>query len=139
VTGGSVTVFGPDAACLSGCGTLARRGRLTADAVRGKAEQHARLTGHVVEVESREVTRYEPGTASCAPRRMLTARELEIAALVAGGRTNKAIAAELVISLRTAETHVEHIMRKLGVSTRLLIAAWYGQQGSAAAGSPGGV
>jgi len=82
------------------------------------------------------VRRPAPGSA---PRGVLTRRELEIAGLVAGGLTNKAIAAELVISLRTAETHVEHIMRKLGISSRLLIAAWYGQHGNTAAATPGGV
>jgi DNA-binding NarL/FixJ family response regulator len=45
---------------------------------------------------------------------LLTPRELEVAQLVAGGRSNKQIAAELVISQRTAEGHVERILAKLG-------------------------
>src|SRR5215472_9021345 len=44
----------------------------------------------------------------------LTRRELEIAALVAEGLSNKQIAARLVIGQRTAETHIENIMNKLG-------------------------
>jgi DNA-binding NarL/FixJ family response regulator len=48
----------------------------------------------------------------------LTARELEVMRLVAAGRTNKAIAAELVLSERTVERHVSNIFAKLGVSSR---------------------
>ncbi|WP_329342899.1 LuxR C-terminal-related transcriptional regulator [Streptomyces sp. NBC_00663] len=52
----------------------------------------------------------------------LTRREREVAALVAGGMTNREIAEHLVISKRTADTHVEHILAKLGVSSRTQIA-----------------
>jgi predicted ATPase/DNA-binding NarL/FixJ family response regulator len=54
----------------------------------------------------------------------LTRREQEVAALVARGLSNSQIAAELVISARTVETHVQHIMDKLGFRTRAQIAAW---------------
>lgn len=54
----------------------------------------------------------------------LTSREREIAVLVAEGLSNRAIASRLVISPRTAETHVEHILTKLGFSSRAQIAAW---------------
>ena len=47
-----------------------------------------------------------------------------MARLVAGGRSNKEIAAELVISQRTAENHVEHILTKLGFTSRAQVAAW---------------
>jgi non-specific serine/threonine protein kinase len=53
----------------------------------------------------------------------LTQREQEVAALVAEGLTNKDIAARLVISRRTAEGHIEHIMTKLGFTSRAQIAA----------------
>jgi predicted ATPase/DNA-binding CsgD family transcriptional regulator len=58
---------------------------------------------------------------------MLTRREQEIAELVAQGMSNKNIAAELVISQRTAESHVEHILNKLGFTSRSQIAAWVSQ------------
>ncbi len=48
----------------------------------------------------------------------LTARELEVLRMVAAGRTNKAIAAELVLSVRTVDRHVSNIFAKLGVSSR---------------------
>ncbi|WP_063044351.1 protein kinase domain-containing protein [Nocardia pseudovaccinii] len=54
----------------------------------------------------------------------LTKREREIANLVAQGLTNKQIAAKLVISRRTAEGHIEHILTKLGFTSRAQIAAW---------------
>ncbi len=54
----------------------------------------------------------------------LSRREHEIAALVAQGLTNRQIAATVHISERTAENHVQHILTKLGFSTRSQIAAW---------------
>ncbi len=54
----------------------------------------------------------------------LTRRQREIAELVRQGLTNRQIAARLVISLRTAETHVAHIMTKLGCTSRAQIAVW---------------
>ncbi|MFI5719611.1 protein kinase [Nocardia sp. NPDC051750] len=55
---------------------------------------------------------------------ILTKRENEVVELVAEGLTNKAIAARLVISQRTAQGHVEHILTKLGYTSRAQIAAW---------------
>ncbi|MFI5782095.1 LuxR C-terminal-related transcriptional regulator [Nocardia sp. NPDC051570] len=55
---------------------------------------------------------------------VLTRREKDVARLVAVGHSNKRIAAELVISVRTAETHVEHILTKLGFTSRTQIAGW---------------
>jgi non-specific serine/threonine protein kinase len=55
----------------------------------------------------------------------LTRREAEIAELVAQGMTNREIADRLVIARRTAETHVDHIMTKLGFTSRAQIAAWF--------------
>src|SRR4051794_23415094 len=48
----------------------------------------------------------------------LTARELQVLRLVADGRTNRAIATELVLSERTVDRHVSNILGKLGVATR---------------------
>jgi predicted ATPase/DNA-binding NarL/FixJ family response regulator len=54
----------------------------------------------------------------------LTVRELEIAALIARGLSNKAIADELGISSATVARHIANIMAKLGSTSRLQIAAW---------------
>ena len=58
----------------------------------------------------------------------LTRREREIARLIADGLSNKDIASSLVISTRTAESHVEHILVKLGFTSRTQIAAWVSKQ-----------
>ncbi len=69
----------------------------------------------------------KPGKTSGRTRRdgsPLTSREREIADLVAGGLSNQEIAESLVIGRRTAETHVGHILTKLGFTARAQIAAW---------------
>ena len=55
----------------------------------------------------------------------LTTRELEVAALVAEGMTNKEVATRLRLSVRTAENHVLNVMNKLGLDNRAQVAAWY--------------
>ncbi|SNS76558.1 non-specific serine/threonine protein kinase [Geodermatophilus pulveris] len=54
----------------------------------------------------------------------LTRRQQEVAGLVAQGLTDREIAARLVISPRTAESHVEQILTRLGFRSRAQIAAW---------------
>ncbi len=54
----------------------------------------------------------------------LSAREREVAALVAQGCANREIAARLVVSERTAEAHVSNILGKLGFASRAQIVAW---------------
>jgi DNA-binding CsgD family transcriptional regulator len=58
----------------------------------------------------------------------LTRRETEIAELVSQGLSNKEIAAALVISQRTAEGHIEHILNKLGFNSRAQVAAWLSER-----------
>jgi DNA-binding CsgD family transcriptional regulator len=62
--------------------------------------------------------------ASAGADSPLSRRELEVAALVARGLTNKQIGETLFVSERTAENHVQHILVKLGFSNRSQIAAW---------------
>jgi DNA-binding CsgD family transcriptional regulator len=73
-----------------------------------------------------------------APPSSLTQREYQIAELVAGGLSNKGIAAELSISHTTAARHVANIMAKLGFNSRSQIAAWVADraQGPGRAGGP---
>jgi DNA-binding CsgD family transcriptional regulator len=54
----------------------------------------------------------------------LTAREIEVARLVATGATNREIATALAISPKTVAAHIEHILTKLGAARRTEIAAW---------------
>ena len=62
-----------------------------------------------------------PGSPSASP---LTRRELQVATLIGRGLTNRAIASELVISQRTVHGHVERILAKLNLSSRVQVAAW---------------
>jgi DNA-binding CsgD family transcriptional regulator len=55
---------------------------------------------------------------------LLSPREAEVAALVAEGLSNRQIAERLVISERTAQNHVQHILTKLAFTSRSQIAAW---------------
>ena len=59
-----------------------------------------------------------------APWRPLTSREFEVARLIAEGRTNAEIGDFLGIAHKTASSHVEHILAKLGASRRAEIATW---------------
>jgi tetratricopeptide (TPR) repeat protein len=61
----------------------------------------------------------------------LTARERDVATLVAQGKSNRAIADALVLSERTVESHVSNILAKLGFSARTQIAAWAVEKGLA--------
>lgn len=65
------------------------------------------------------------GLASRAPTTHgLTPRELQVLRLVAAGRSNRAIAAELVLSERTVDRHVSNILAKLGVPSRAAATAF---------------
>jgi non-specific serine/threonine protein kinase len=103
-----------------------------------ECERSARrmLTAHVFE-ESRQhggamdidsavayALREQPEKPTFPDSPRLTKREQQVADLVAEGLTNKAIAARLVISQRTVQGHVEHILTKLGFTSRAQVAAW---------------
>jgi len=68
----------------------------------------------------------EPGKRM---QRVLTEREVQVARLLGRGLSNREIAAELVISVRTADRHVENILAKLGLRSRGAVAAWAAQNG----------
>ncbi len=59
----------------------------------------------------------------------LSPREREVAILIGRGRTNREIAEALVISERTAETHVTHVLGKLGFRSRAQVAVWAMEHG----------
>jgi predicted ATPase/DNA-binding NarL/FixJ family response regulator len=66
------------------------------------------------------------------PSRMggLTRREIEVARLIAGGDSNRAVAEHLHLSERTVEAHVMHILNKLGLTSRSQIARWIVEESS---------
>jgi DNA-binding NarL/FixJ family response regulator len=86
---------------------------------------------HLDPAVARQLTASLRRGASASPRDLLTEREREILALVAQGKANKEIAAELVISERTARTHVSNILSKLDLASRTQAALWAVREGLA--------
>jgi len=80
------------------------------------------------EPSATETTPREDAAGSRSPD-PLTPREREVAVLVARGLTNRQIAEALVISERTADTHVGNILGKLGLATRAQVAVWAVEHG----------
>jgi DNA-binding NarL/FixJ family response regulator len=64
------------------------------------------------------------GSGTRHPAGELTAREREVAALIAEGLTNGQLAERLFISPKTAAVHVSNILAKLGLASRAEVAAW---------------
>jgi DNA-binding NarL/FixJ family response regulator len=111
------------------CGFLLKRSgpALLVEAVRAAMAGDTLISPQVTVRLLRRLLR--PARATRKPGESLTARENEIAGLVADGKTNAEIAAELFISIGTAKTHVASIQRKLGVRNRVGIAAWVWDSG----------
>ena len=77
-----------------------------------------------------EIERELPVAAAARSGTELTAAEQRVADLIVGGATNRDAAAALFVSVRTVETHVASIYRKLGVRTRTeLVRALSGRPG----------
>lgn len=70
-----------------------------------------------------------PAAHFTRPRDLLSKREQEVALLIARGLSTREIAKTLFIGERTVETHVVHILNKLGFTSRTQIAAWGAKQG----------
>jgi non-specific serine/threonine protein kinase len=81
---------------------------------------------HGAALGTAEAVRYATGAPASVPDVLspLTARELQVAKLIAEGMTNSEIAKRLRMAERTADAHVEHIRNKLGLRTRSQIAVW---------------
>ena len=68
-------------------------------------------------------------TTPITSQNVLTAREREVAALVARGLNNREISTQLLITRRTAAAHVEHILHKLEFTSRTQIGIWAAEHG----------
>ncbi|MER6710367.1 response regulator transcription factor [Streptomyces sp. NPDC000877] len=95
-----------------------------------------RLLKHVTAAAAADsAPRPAPAAPSAPLREPLTERELDVVRLVALGRTNAEIAAELYVSLSTVKTHLSSVQVKLAARNRVEIAAWAWQNGHARAGA----
>jgi DNA-binding NarL/FixJ family response regulator len=86
-----------------------------AEAVRAAHAGEMRLDPAVSRLLAERLRRTKLGSQPVEP---LTPRELDVLGLVGRGRSNKEIAADLVITERTARTHVSNILGKLGLASR---------------------
>jgi predicted ATPase/DNA-binding CsgD family transcriptional regulator len=119
--GTGIGAFGPQLAQHHDRCERVARGELGESAFRAAFEQGARPT--VEEAVAYAMRRREQHTAT-PQRPVLTRREQEVAELVAEGLSNRNIAQRLVVSQRTVDGHVEHILAKLGFASRAQVAAW---------------
>jgi DNA-binding CsgD family transcriptional regulator len=94
----------------------------------GATRTASTVTGRLRAAGVRGLPRGPRPTTSANPAG-LTAREVEVLQLLAAGDSNRAIAAQLVVSVRTADHHVASVLRKLGVSDRTGAAAAAAQLG----------
>ena len=95
--------------------------------MRAEARAELRRLGRRVSgVDSRGSVRRTDDTAIS----VLSARERQVAALVAAGMTNRQIAGDLVVSEKTVESHLAHIFVKLDVSSRAAVATAVAQTAS---------
>jgi DNA-binding NarL/FixJ family response regulator len=120
---------GHHAAALNTAREALSENAVTAALARGSALSQANAVALALGETAGPGSRTAPPPGENQPR--LTRREQDVAALVSRGLSNGQIAATLVISARTVEKHVQHIMDKLGVSTRAQIASWAVAQSSA--------
>ncbi len=93
-------------------------------AVRSASEGRVVLSGRRLEALVRHLARRAAPTPPSGPGGRLTEREHEVLLLLAGGASTPAIATSLYISAHTARTHVQNVLVKLGVHSRLEAAAY---------------
>jgi DNA-binding NarL/FixJ family response regulator len=114
------------------CGFLLKRAgpTLLVEAIRAAMAGDAMVSPSVT-VRLLKHLRTGPDAAPTSPVESLTEREIAVARLVAEGKTNAEIGAELFISAGTVKTHVANIQRKLAVRNRVGIAVWAWNSGHA--------
>ena len=118
---------------LAACHLRANRDAEAVTIIRGVADRADALGSRPLRDRADELLAIARGRgAEEEPWRPLTAREFEVARLVADGMTNAAIGEHLGLSPRTVGAHVEHILAKLAFTRRAEIAAWVGGMSVAA-------
>jgi DNA-binding CsgD family transcriptional regulator/tetratricopeptide (TPR) repeat protein len=102
----------------------ARGDRERAAALAGQAARTAHRLGMAPALAAATALQRDLGGVDADTVASLTAREREIALLVADGLANRVIADRLSVSERTVETHVRNVLAKLGLANRTQVAAW---------------
>jgi predicted ATPase/DNA-binding CsgD family transcriptional regulator/Tfp pilus assembly protein PilF len=123
------TPLGPVARTLHDRWLAAARGALRGDAAAAAWDSGRLLSLDQVVAEALQFDVSHPAQTRDEGAAQLSAREREVAALVALGLTNRDIAEQLVVSERTAENHVQHVLNRLGLRSRAQVAAWAVQNG----------
>ena len=115
------------------CGFLLKRSgpTLLVEAVRAAMAGDTLIAPQVTVRLLQQLRVREAASSHRSPMEALTERELEVVRLVAQGKTNAEIGAELFISPGTTKTHIANVQRKLGVRNRVGIAAWAWDTGHA--------
>ncbi|MGY1940740.1 ATP-binding protein [Nocardia gipuzkoensis] len=121
--GTSIATFGPHmsdqhTACEHIVTDALSEAMVHAERVRGEGLDHGQAIAYALD---RSAGAPQPTTAQAG---VLTARERQVAELLAQGLSNRRIAERLVVSPRTVDRHVENILCKLGFSSRAQVAAW---------------
>ena len=98
--------------------------RAAGEAALGPDAERAWAQGARLGVDDAVATAFGAAAPRPASPAGLSARELEVAGLVAQGLANKAIAARLHLSVRTVESHVRHVLAKVGLENRTQLATW---------------
>jgi non-specific serine/threonine protein kinase len=126
-------------ACFEPWFLLARQALPPAESTAATSSGRALAPGQSIRPDQlRALLADEATRASGATRKpdALSRREREIAAYVAQGLTNQQIADALTVSRRTVESHISHILGKLGLTTRAQVAVWATRDGLTEAQPP---
>jgi DNA-binding NarL/FixJ family response regulator len=102
---------------------------LLLEAIRAAASGGALVSPQVTVRLLEHVSKARGSAAVRAPAQPLSPRELDVVRLVALGRTNAEISAELFLALSTVKTHLGGVQSKLGARNRVEIAAWAWESG----------
>lgn len=118
--------------------SLAELGRSPHDAVRLAGDALAEFRRLDMPVPASDAQRLLDRLGAGRPDTGLTARETEVADLVAQGLSNKDVAGQLFLSVRTVESHVRSALAKLQLTTRTELAVWvHGHRPGPRTGDPG--
>jgi DNA-binding CsgD family transcriptional regulator len=101
-----------------------RRVRAACEAALGDDSERIWTEGTRLGLDEAIALAFGTSRARAAAPAGLSARELEVLRLVADGLANKAIAAQLHLSVRTVESHVRHVLAKAGLRNRTQLATW---------------